>query len=60
MENIKQRVICYSNILKRGSNGHNNYIAIMKHMFCEKVHIFKNIYFGLIIIHNYIIRHLVL
>jgi hypothetical protein len=45
------------NILKRGSNGHNNYIVVMWHMLYKKVYIPKNIYFSMSVVHNYNIRH---
>jgi len=32
----------------------------MRHMFYNKVHILKNFYFGLSIVHNYNIRRLIL
>ncbi len=46
--------------MKRGSDGHNNYIVVMRHMFYKKVYIPKNIYFSMNVVHNNNIRHLVL
>jgi len=35
-------------------------IVVMRHMLCEKIHILKNIYFDLSVVHNYNIMPLVL